>query len=1183
VKVRLPGLAQGELKLRRRGGHFSSIHEQGILLSHPALARFSTATPTVLVLRVADDAVTGWVGLGAPGPVKGSRRSLFDAMTKASDLLGWAGLSAITIPTFHNKFEAGVIDVGAEKLVFTVGGFLSATGSAALDNKGLSFDGSAKVQIPGGASSELQIKKDPTGALSGSLVMQVSIGRVAGNVTATLTNGFVSIMGGVAYSDDRMSGKVTLVATDEATARDITLKKPAAGADVPIELPGPDKPVKPGKRAYCGWGQLTFRVNEWLAGTATVIVNSKGQATIIGEIAPPKEFLLFPKKDWPDKKIFKLEIRATYGIPVVGEVGLFANIGLYALATIGPGLLKDLKMSGAYSTDPRVPKALTLEGTINISAFAGLRLTAQAGLVVTILSHDIKAGVELAALAGVRGYVQATPRIGMREPTPGQRQYFIQGHLEIAAQPVLGFSGDLFVELDTPWWSPLSDKRWTWPLFSIEYPLPGEFGIGADVDYVLGSKKWPEIAFGEVDFDGSKFLTDVMNDNTDKGRGGEVKKQGEWREGVGGGGPGGARNKGGSGKVPQGEQDDIGPIGDDLSFSDGTESHRLWIEEKDADAKVMVASKEARVADDAAQLQRWVPELPASDQGRARTLIRLVTAGATTVDGPATDLAHKKEAARNIKKAAARNKGKARKKTGQRAKKDIKQEQKQVRAAEHALLTPEQELKRLLARVPFRPVPGNVPMTGGSQALRIIDGGGTAQLVAGRTELGAQLASIFKGPISLAKNPRGIEVVESALKAVAPTLSELKKIRITEGKILRRQAERLPGLLRQVITPISILGFAQGLRVASLVRALEVRDTALKQIRFTFYRLPDAKHQANLDAEVKAQLTRQQDGLNKLTVDTFIVRADTYKSDKFTRFDKLRDDAKRAVAAELKERAEAEATRAKKAQISLRNLIKQLQEKVKDAAKKIDEATQDLEQEKARTAEAAKRRKAAKEIREQAEEEKRATEQKIASVGADVAAERQTKKSAERATKLLKDLDPSDPQAAKEVLETEDVNRMTKRWDNLAKWRERHAEALAAIRDDQKFLREWEGMEIKERNFGYAVTHDPDQVVGGKGMLDLDAISVVEPPDASSSPQHKKEWKVYLEEVKKAIGAQYVNQRLGGFAGKGETREGWPKHYPALRGHAETQGRTPAAYGIWRMNTKLLPPIYEPPIKKGSK
>ena len=419
VKVRLPGLAQGEIKLRRRKDRFSTVRDQGILFVHPALARFNAASPTVLVLKVSDDVVTGWVGLGLPGPAKGSQRGVFDAMTKASETLGWLGVSAIRIPTVTNKFADGVLEVKAEQLGFTVGGFLSGTGSAAFDNKALSFDGSAKIQIPGGTTGELQIKKDRAGTLAGKLDLAVNIGSVAGNVTATLTNGFVSILGSVAYNGDRMSGKVTLVATDEATARDITLKKPEAGADVPIELPGPDKPVKPGPRAFCGWGQLTFRVTDWLAGTATVIVNSKGQATVVGEIAPPKEFILFEQKEWV-KRLVKVEIRAGYGIPVVGQVGLFASIALDAVAKLGPGKLYQIKLTGAYSTDPRVTKQLSIEGTLNISAFAGLRLRAEAGLVVEILAHDIKAGVGLNAIAGVRGYVEARPRIGMRELQPGQ-------------------------------------------------------------------------------------------------------------------------------------------------------------------------------------------------------------------------------------------------------------------------------------------------------------------------------------------------------------------------------------------------------------------------------------------------------------------------------------------------------------------------------------------------------------------------------------------------------------------------------------------------------------------------------------------------------------------------------------------------------------------------------------------
>ena len=44
-------------------------------------------------------------------------------------------MSKINIPVFRNKFANGVIDVRAEKLAFTVGGFLSGSGSAALDNK----------------------------------------------------------------------------------------------------------------------------------------------------------------------------------------------------------------------------------------------------------------------------------------------------------------------------------------------------------------------------------------------------------------------------------------------------------------------------------------------------------------------------------------------------------------------------------------------------------------------------------------------------------------------------------------------------------------------------------------------------------------------------------------------------------------------------------------------------------------------------------------------------------------------------------------------------------------------------------------------------------------------------------------------------------------------------------------
>jgi hypothetical protein len=1195
VKVRLPGLAEGTLTVRRRGAAFSTHGpSQTILLRHPALRRFAAATPMVLALDVKDNKVTGWVGLGQPGTAKGGNSILTGALAKAPDLLGWAGLSNVNLPSTRNRFEGGAIDVGVDKVAFTVGGFLTGHGSMALDNNALSFEGSAKVAI-GKFGGELLIKKDAKGGLTGKLDMIVAIGPVTGTVTATLSRGFVSVMGSVAYISDRLNGKVTLAATDEATARDITKNKPAAGGDVPIELPGPDNPAKPGPRAFCGWGQLSYRVNDWLAGTATVVVNSKGQATVVGRIAPPKEFLLFPKKEWK-KNIFDFKVKAGYGIPVVGQVGVFAGISLDAVAEVGPGLLKDIQLDGAYSTDPEGPKQLSIQGTINISAFAGIELAARAGLFLTILSHDIEGGVKVKAKAGVRGYVQATPRIEMREPVPGKREYYIEGHMEIAAEPILGFSGELYVSIDTPWWSPLSDKTWTWPLGEIIYPLPGEFGIGADVAYVLGSRKWPEIDWGEVDFDGEKFLSDLMNDNTDKGRGGETKHPGEWQDGLEGKGPGGAKNKSGSGKTPRDPDDDIGPIGRQLDFSDGVEKHRLWIEEARNDANVMVASGAAPVAEDATtEYRKWIRELPVDDRPKAGKLLSLVIQDAAKVNAPAKELAVKKEAARNIKAVAAREGRKNRKKGGKGKKGDTKADQKHVVLTEEELRKPEEALKKLLVRVPFEPLPADVPMKSGSQALRIVADGGVLTLMAGKTELGAQLKAIRDGDIAKAKNPLGPGVVESVQKWVAPALAELKKIHVTDGKIMLLQKERLPDLLRRATGPVSYLGLDLGLKVPSLKRALKAEKTARKWIKFMFHELPVKKYQTNLENEVKRQLGRQQDGLNDLTVDMFIVRADTYKSDNFKNFKKLEDDAKQAVVAELKERADAEEKRARESVNELRREVRHLE---KEAERARDEAaiiTQQIEDTKARTPQAAGTRQRLTRKREKEEEAARLADEQAALVraprsygkdkpGFGLPGERHAKVGAERAKEMLADFDPTDPNEAEvmKVLGAEEVKRMTNRFDNLQQLRHRHVAALEAIREDQEFMRLWDGMLDAEKNMLDALLHDPDQVVGGKGMID-DTLALFAKralsQHAKGSPEHKKAWDAYVEEVKKLIGAHYVNSRLGGWPGPGEKRDGWREHYTELRGHAESQGRTPAAHGIWMMLVTLNHGWW-PPVKK---
>ena len=109
---------------------------------------------------------------------------------------------------------------------------------------------------------------------------------------------------------------------------------------------------------------------------------------------------------------------------------------------------------------------------------------------------------------GVNAYAEARPTIGFREPA----EFYISGTLEMIAQPMLGLNGDFFIELETPWWSPLSDDKWVWPLFSKEWPLSDPIGISASIkDYVLGSGKIPEVKMKIPEFDPSKFMTSMVD------------------------------------------------------------------------------------------------------------------------------------------------------------------------------------------------------------------------------------------------------------------------------------------------------------------------------------------------------------------------------------------------------------------------------------------------------------------------------------------------------------------------------------------------------------------------------------------------------------------------------------------------------------------------------------------------
>ncbi len=535
VRVRFGKLAEGMIDVKKEGrGQYRTTGNSALPITHPLFAGIGEAVPqdlrpTLILLVGAESKVDGYLGLGSGKKLTGS------LLSKTPELLGLVGFELPGPPKIPNRIKGGSLYLGPFTLPVRLGGAFSGSLTIeATDERVATFEGKATINVRNLAEGELELKRSAAGLVTGKAAVGLKLPKnFSGNVDVAWNGEAITGEGKVAYQGEKLSGEVIirLMEKGEAAALEAEKKAPPKVE----QAASTKKKGKPKKIDYVvfGEGDLAFAFNEWLNGTAHVIVDPKGFLTIIGKITPQKEFELFKQKDY-NKELFELEARAGYGIPVVGNIFIFANVSLSAFANLGPARFYKISVEGTYSTDPKKCNDFRIQGSLNISAAAGLRLRGEAGAGLEVLAHDIKAGAGLNCLAGIRGYAEATPVIGYREKQGKEGEdkkgeFFIRGDLEVAAQPFLGLGGDLFVEIDAPWWSPVPDKKWTWPLGNKEYPLGGSFGVGASVDYVFGSDQAPAVDFKPVDFSADKFLTDLYSDKA-KAKSGAGEKQGTWKE-----------------------------------------------------------------------------------------------------------------------------------------------------------------------------------------------------------------------------------------------------------------------------------------------------------------------------------------------------------------------------------------------------------------------------------------------------------------------------------------------------------------------------------------------------------------------------------------------------------------------------------------------------------------------------
>jgi DNA/RNA non-specific endonuclease len=533
VHARFGSLAEGPVQV---GGYGKDRHirAQRMPLVHPIFHRLAEFAPDLSPCLV--------VTAAHAQPLQGEvcfmgARDLKEMLHKAPELIGLVGFSFPKSLPFENKIEKGELHLGIQAAPIRLGSAFDGQISVGfIDDRLQEFKGVAHIQVHSLAKGDLQFERSPDAVITGRVSLDLKLPKnFSGKVDAAWDGRAVSGEGKLGYQGEKLSGSVLVHLMEKSQAEQLVKDKKSPPAEPAPEAPAAVAKAKPQHVNYVvfGEGDLGFAFNEWLSGTAHAIVDPEGFVTVIGEIRPQKELNLF-EKHYKKQVGEPIEVRATWGLPVIADVYIGASGSLFIFADV-KAVFQDMSVKGDYSTDPEKMKSFSLQGTFNMSAAAGLTLRLELFAGLEILKHRIEAGGGLNGDAGIHGYVLATPILGYREKqgNPGEDkkgEFFIKGSVEVAAQPFLGLGGDVFIRLRTPWWSPLSDRDWPWELGSKQWPIGGSIGFGADVEYVFGSGVPPDISFGSVDFSSDKLLGDLLDDSVSSGSGGKPSAPSPWHE-----------------------------------------------------------------------------------------------------------------------------------------------------------------------------------------------------------------------------------------------------------------------------------------------------------------------------------------------------------------------------------------------------------------------------------------------------------------------------------------------------------------------------------------------------------------------------------------------------------------------------------------------------------------------------
>ena len=399
---------------------------------------------------------------------------------------------------------------------------------------------------------------------------------------------------------------------------------------------------------------------------------------------------------------------------------------------------------------------------------------------------------------------------------------------------------------------------------------------------------------------------------------------------------------------------------------------------------------------------------------------------------------------------------------------------------------PETTVATIHALVPFHPIHLRPAMSGGEERLQVRP---TAPGADGKAELWVanqkgviRFDHIASGPIGKANNAAGLRATRAAHARIEKLVIEIAAVQVIQGMVPEDKLRMLRIKAEEASTVVS--QFGHKLRIHSLQGADHARPAKHQQsVQFARPELKDWKvpYVSRFTAEMVRRLQQQETGLNKLSIDEWVVHRELFNPSQH--LDELDATAKQAVLDQLHERckeglprAQAALTRKRKTQQDLDQVLQALQSGGMTPEDKLE-----------------------------------AAEHKAREAGSDV-----------RALQV-----EIQSYIAAGAMDTSKIQGPGGRENARAAWSRKHSKAKEAIMKlihaNDPMVAEWVGI---VRDVGdLAVLHDPDPIAGGHG--DIEKLPVAKEPTDPNDTDGHEEWRKYLLQIKAHLGVKDIHGSIG--------------------------------------------------------